>query len=99
MSLPAPGPMHMVDECNRLHTAAAGSPPLLPLPLQCCCFDGGAGIVTYSPTDTCTCARVVETSQIWATVVLRQVLAAPKPVSLMAFWRRQAQLGIVFSCL
>lgn len=41
------------------------------VPLQCCCYTGGAGIVTYQPTDTCTCARKVESSQIWATVILR----------------------------
>lgn len=37
----------------------------------CCCFDGGSGIVTYEPTNTCTCAKVVKSSMIWATVVLR----------------------------
>lgn len=39
----------------------------------CCCFDGGSGIVSYEPTNTCTCARVVKSSMIWATVVLRCV--------------------------
>ena len=39
--------------------------------LQCCCYNGGAGIVSYKPTDTCTCKRTVNSSQIWATVVLR----------------------------
>lgn len=37
----------------------------------CCCYDGGSGIVSFEPTNTCTCARVVKSSMIWATVVLR----------------------------
>ncbi|KAL4419314.1 hypothetical protein ABPG77_006002 [Micractinium sp. CCAP 211/92] len=40
----------------------------------CCCYAGGAGIVTYRPTDTCTCERVLNTGQIWATVVLSIIL-------------------------
>lgn len=40
----------------------------------CCCYAGGAGIVTYRPTDACTCERVLNTGQIWTTVVLRWVL-------------------------
>lgn len=40
----------------------------------CCCFDGGSGIVSYEPTNTCTCARVVKSSMIWATVVLSVVV-------------------------
>lgn len=52
-------------------TPRTGPPRQPPSSPQCCCFDGGAGIVTYRPTDTCQCDRVVQTSQIWATVVLR----------------------------
>ncbi|PRW61063.1 hypothetical protein C2E21_0579 [Chlorella sorokiniana] len=40
----------------------------------CCCFDGGSGIVSYEPTSTCTCARVVKSSMIWATVVLSVIV-------------------------
>ncbi|KAL4423668.1 hypothetical protein ABPG75_000969 [Micractinium tetrahymenae] len=42
----------------------------------CCCYAGGAGIVTYRPTDTCTCERVLNTGQIWTTVVLSIILVA-----------------------
>ncbi|KAL4857838.1 Protein NipSnap 3A [Chlorella vulgaris] len=40
----------------------------------CCCYSGGAGIVTYEPSDTCTCVKKVDSSQIWATVVLSVIL-------------------------
>ncbi|KAL6772035.1 hypothetical protein ACKKBG_A28715 [Auxenochlorella protothecoides x Auxenochlorella symbiontica] len=36
----------------------------------CCCYAASAGFVTYTPSDSCTCNREVDSSRVNTTVVI-----------------------------
>ena len=65
-------------QAHRSHThAPPSSPGALPpfCRAKCCCYNGGAGIISYEPSDTCTCSRKIHTGQIVTATLLSVVLA------------------------
>lgn len=63
--LPTPGLPAQSDSCSAQGLSGSCNSCV------CCCYAASAGFVTYTPSSGCTCDRVVDSSRVKSTVVIR----------------------------